>query len=483
MPPTPYPLPTRGRGKRFLMNIYFLGVAGAGVSALASVLVSEGHAVTGSDEGVYPPVSTYLDRLGVKYFTRFDAANVPAEIDLAIIGASAKLKGEDNPELAALKARGVPLYTFPEYLGLYTQKRENIVVAGSFGKSTLTALIAHLLRAEGRDPGFFIGAVPLDLPVTGHAGTDKEFVLEGDEYVISMADRRSKFVLYHPAHTLISSLVHDHVNVFPTLESYEAPFAELVNLTPRTGRLVCARGHGNLERITQGRDVIWYGLQPGSGYGADNIEIGEVTRFDLTLPMGGRITLETELLGLHNIENIVGAAALLLELDLISFESLRAGARSFRGVARRLDKKTTSSRLPCYEGFGSSYEKARSAIEAVRLHFPERPLVVVFEPHTFSWRNEEAKPWYDSVFEGVSRVLVLPPPEHGAAGHAQMSHDEITARIVLAGVNVQGVDNGADVHADLERTLNGDEVVLLLSSGPLDGLAETLPKWLDEKFG
>jgi UDP-N-acetylmuramate: L-alanyl-gamma-D-glutamyl-meso-diaminopimelate ligase len=464
------------------VNIYFLGIAGAGVSALASVLVSEGHTVIGSDEGVYPPVSTYLDRLGVKYFTRFDPANVPAQIDLAIVGASAKLKGADNPELTALKARGVPLYTFPEYLGLFTQNRENIVVAGSFGKSTLTALITHLLRTAGRDPGFFIGAIPLDLPVTGHAGTDATFVLEGDEYVISMQDRRSKFVLYHPAHTLISSLVHDHVNMFPTMADYVAPFAELVKLTPKDGLLVCARGHGPLDRITKGRDVIWYGLEPGPGYGAEDIEIGEITKFNLTLPLGGRVAIETELLGLHNIENIVGAAALLLELDLITLDALRAGARSFRGVARRLDKKTTTSRLPCFEGFGSSYEKARSAIEAVRLHFPQRPLVVVFEPHTFSWRNEDAKAWYDSVFEGASRVLMMPPPEHGAAGHAQMNQDEIVARVVRAGVNVDSVSNGADVLASLERTLNGEEVVLLLSSGPLDGLAESLPRWLDITF-
>ena len=108
-------------------------------------------------------------------------------------------------------------------------------------------------------------------------------------------------------------------------------------------------------------------------------------------------------------------------------------------MARRLDKKTSVSTLPAYEGFGSSYEKARSAIEAVQLHFPKRPLVVVFEPHTFSWRNEEAKPWYDSVFDGVSRVLMLPPPTHGAEGHAQMSQDEIVTRVVLAGVDVAAV--------------------------------------------
>lgn len=464
------------------MKFYFLGIAGAGVSALASMLVSEGHQVTGSDEGVFPPVSTYLDQLGVSYFTRFDAANVPADIDVAIIGASAKLKGEENPELTAIRATGAPMHTFPEFLGLHTQKRDNIVIAGSFGKSTLTAMIAHFLRAAGRDPGYFIGAIPLDLPTTGHWGADREMILEGDEYVISMQDRRSKFVLYHPRHTLISSLVHDHINVFPTPESYEAPFAELVKLTPPDGLLVCAHAHKALHRITQGRRVIWYGLEPDAAYHARDIQIGEVTSFTLVTARGERIALETELLGLHNIENIVGAAALLLELGLVDAAALQKGARGFRGVARRLDKKTTVSRLPAYEGFGSSYEKARSAIEAIQLHFPSRPLVVVFEPHTFSWRNEEAKAWYDSVFAGVSKVLLLPPPQHGAGSHAQMSQAEILARVRAAGVAADSVSGGDETLAVLSDTLSGGEVLLLLSSGPLDGLAQTAPRLLDQRF-
>jgi UDP-N-acetylmuramate: L-alanyl-gamma-D-glutamyl-meso-diaminopimelate ligase len=464
------------------MNIYFLGVAGAGMSALASVLSSQGHSVSGSDDGVFPPVSTYLERLGIPFHDGFDAALVPPCVDAAVIGTSAKLGLDGNPELAELKRRGVPCYSFAEYLGRITGGRETIVVAGSFGKSTLTAMCATFLAEAGRDPGYFIGAVPLDLPTTGHAGTDPQFLIEGDEYIISPEDRRSKFLLYHPSHLLISSLVHDHLNVFPTMADYEAPFAELIDLLPPEGLLVCARGHEPLERLTAGRDVIWYGLGPGPGYVGENIRIGEVSRFDLVTPAGQRIELGTELLGLHNIENIVGAAALLLERGLIDAEGLARGALKFRGVARRLDKKTRRSRIPAYEGFGSSYEKARSAIEAIQLHFPERPLVVVFEPHTFSWRNQEGLGWYDTVFGGSARVLLLPPPGHGANRHQQLSHDEIAARIDAAGVPVRALPNGASVLADLKTSLRGDEVVLLLSSGPLDGLVETVPAWLDAEF-
>ena len=465
------------------MKVYFLGIAGAGMSALASVLISQGVEVTGSDNAVFPPVSDYLNRLGIVWRSGFDAAAVPADIDAAVIGSSAKLDLADNPELAEIVRRGVPRFGFADYLGKHTQDRDNVVIAGSFGKSTLTALAAVMMREAGRDPGYFIGAIPLDLPATGHAGTDPTFLIEGDEYVIGADDRRPKFALYHPRAALVSSIVHDHVNVYPTMADYEAPFASLIDRLPKDALLVCANAYEPLHRLTQGRGVVWYGLAPCDGYWADRIEIGEVTRFALVTPSGERIALTTELLGRHNIENIVGAAALLLERDAVDAEAVQAATAKFRGVARRLDKKTRRSRIPAYEGFGSSYEKARSAIEAIRLHFPERPAVVVFEPHTFSWRNAGALAWYDRVFEGVARVLVLAPPGHGAEGHAQLTQDQILARIRAAGVAAASVANAGEALDDLGDSLTGDEVVLLLSSGPLDGLAASLPAMLDARFG
>lgn len=465
------------------MRYYFLGIAGAGMSALASMLADEGHEVSGSDGAVYPPVSTYLVRQQIPFHTGFDAARLPETIDVAIVGSSTTLKLDTNPELAELVRRGVPRYGFAEYLGLHTQGRENIVVTGSFGKSTLTAMCAAFLREAGRDPGWFIGAVALDLPTTGHWGRDEQLLIEGDEYIVSPQDRRSKFMLYRPSHVLISSLVHDHLNAFPTYESYEAPFRDLIGELPPEGLLVCAHRYEALRRITEGRKVVWYGIEPCLGYYADRIEIGVVTRFDLCTPRGERIGLETELLGLHNIENIVGAAALLMERGLIGPAALARAVRAFRGVARRLDKKTSVSRLPAYEGFGSSYEKARSAIEAMQLHFPRRPLVVVFEPHTFSWRTREGLAWYDSVFDGVAKVVLLPPPVHGAATHEQLTQGEIAARIHNAGVAVTTLPDREAVLAELERELTGEEVLLLLSSGPLAGLADALPPLLDARFG
>jgi UDP-N-acetylmuramate: L-alanyl-gamma-D-glutamyl-meso-diaminopimelate ligase len=469
-----------------MMKCYFLGIAGAGVSALASILKSEGYEVCGSDEGVFAPISTYLDNLGIEYKTSFDAKNVPNDIDIAIIGTTAKINPQTNPELKEIISRNIPYYTFAEYLGFHTKTRDNLVVAGSFGKSSLTALITHILRHSGRNPGWFVGAIAKDLPQTGFWGKDKEFIMEGDEYVISLADRRSKFELYSPKNILLSSIVHDHINMFPTMEEYESRFGKLIERLQEGGKIYAANQYEPIHRLVENagktQDVIWYGLEKNSGFYCENIEIAEITKFDLITPNGEKIKLATTQLGMHNIENIIAACAYCLSENLVSFDQLKAAILAFNGVERRLDKKTETSKIPVFEGFGSSYEKARSAIEAMQLHFAGRKLIVIFEPHTFSWRNRASLNWYETVFKGVNQVLMLPPPTHGAGNHDQLQLDEIIAKCRESGVAIDGYANSDDIIATILNDANDNAAILLLSSGPLDGLPQKLPKVLDEAF-
>ena len=464
------------------MRIHFTGIAGAGMSAAALMMRDAGHEVSGSDEDVFPPMSTYVEGLGFPFSRRFDAANLPDGLDLLVLGASAKLGGEANPEVEEARRRGVRITTFPELVGEATQGRRNTVVAGSFGKSTCTALMAHVLKEAGRDAGWMIGAISPSLPATGHWGEALEVVLEGDEYIVGASDKRSKFVLYHPRDVLLTSLVHDHVNVFPTFAEYEAPFRELLRLLPADSLLV-AKDHPAVRAIaseSRGR-VVWYDTQARDGWSAEALVYGETTRFTLVAPDGGKLALATSLLGEHNIENIVGVSAYLLERGLVTEQALARAVATFGGIRRRLDRLTTVSRAPIIEGFGSSYEKARSAIEAMLLHYPDRPLVVVFEPHAFSWRSRDALSWYDTVFEGAARVLVAPPPSHGAGSHNQSSFEEILERVAATGVPVAGV-RSADEAIGRLSVLSGDEVVLLLSSGPLLGLPDALPPVFDDLY-
>ncbi len=464
------------------MRIHFTGIAGAGMAAVAQMMQDAGHEVSGSDQDVFPPMSTFVEGLGLPVSWRLDAANLPRDLDVLVQGASAKLGGDDNVEAAEARRRGVPVTTFPELVGDLTRDRINTVVAGSFGKSTCAALAAHVLRSCGVDAGWLVGAISPSLPATGRWGASPEMILEGDEYIVGPNDRRSKFDLYHPQRLLLTSLVHDHVNVFPTFAAYEAPFLRLLEGLPEGG-LAVLRDHPAVRSAaarTRAR-IVWYGGGDG-GWRAQDEVFGEVSRFVLVAPDGTRSTMTTGLLGAHNIENIVGVSALLLEAGLVDREGLVRAVASFAGIRRRLDRLTRTSRIPVIEGFGSSWEKARSAMDALKLHFPDRKLVVVFEPHTFSWRSRDALSWYDTVFEGADRVLILPPPGHGAESHHQSTLAEIVERTRAAGVEARPVMDAAEAQ-DALSTLSGDEVVLLLSSGPLAGLPESLPPMFDRLYG
>ena len=173
---------------------------------------------------------------------------------------------------------------------------------------------------------------------------------------------------------------------------------------------------------------------------------------------------------------------MLLEKKLLSPEELAAGIGTFQGVKRRMEPLAPASRVPVYEGFGSSYEKARSAIEAARLHFPDRRLLIVFEPHTFTWRNRAAIADYDDVFAGAAKVFIFEPASQGAGTHAQLTQDEIVARVKAAGFDTEAISDPEAALQRLDDMLRADDVVLLLTSGELGGLIKTIPRLAETKY-
>jgi len=286
-------------------------------------------------------------------------------------------------------------------------------------------------------------------------------------------------LLLHPAHALITPLAHDHFNVFPTPKEYLAPFYELARITDGC-LMVCTEGPLSQEFLRNcPRPCVTYGLREGE-YTAGNIEWGETTHFDL-LHKGERvISLETTLLGEHNLQNIVGVAALALSLNLLTPQELAQGVASFTAPVRRLDRKSQKTRVPVFEGFGSSFEKLRGAIDAVRLHFPNKRLVVVFEPNTIGWRSRATLAQYDSAFAGASVAYLLAPPHDGK--DTELSVEEIAARVNAAGGEARPCHDASEVLNALETSLGESDVVLLSSSGAMGGLTESIPALLERKF-
>jgi UDP-N-acetylmuramate: L-alanyl-gamma-D-glutamyl-meso-diaminopimelate ligase len=447
-------------------TVHFIGIAGAGMSATAKLLKDSGVAISGSDQNAYPPISDYLIEQGICCKTPYAAENIPADTDLFVIGKNAKLVPETNVEVAAAVASGKPIASFAEVLSEHTRHKDNIVVAGSYGKSTSVALLAHCLETAaktlgpGLDPSFFIGAVPLTPSTSARNGLH-----------------------YRPHHLLVTPLAHDHLNVFPTPQDYVRPFLELVALPPADATIVvCGEGSLSTDFLSAlPRPVITYGVHGGDFHAVD-VRYGETTRFTVVHGNSKVADLETIQLGEHNVQNIVGVCAFLLSRRLMPAEHIAAGVATFRGIKRRLDRKSDRTSIPIFEGFGSSYEKAQSAIAAMMRHFPERRLIVVFEPHTFSWRNRAALKWYDDVFRGAGKVFIFEPAAQGAATHDQVSHAEIIARVRAAGCDADPISDPTNAIRALADVLSPDDAILLLSSGNLGGLVELVPALAEQRF-
>ncbi len=464
-------------------KVHIIGVAGVAMSATAKLLQDAGWEVSGSDGACYPPASDYVEKIGITFCHGYKPENIPADVDTIIIGRNAQLTPEDNEEVAHAYEMDVPIKSFPEVLREILADSHRVTVAGSYGKSTVTSLISWILMHAGKDPSYFIGAYPIDMEYTSHKGAGEVAVIEGDEYPTAHWDDRSKFLHFDPADVILTSVEHDHVNVFPTQADYEKPFKKLLKKMPEDGLLVaCTDNFGVSNMLQYAPNYITYGLKSNALWRAENIRYGETSTFDLTHDGNTITSLSTSLLGAHNIQNIVGAAAFVLTRELVTEEELCSAIEAFSGVKRRMNLITRTSQVPTYEGFGSSYEKARSAIEAMTLHYPDKKLVILFEPHTFSWRNRDAISWYDDVFKEASDVLVFHPAEQGASTHKQLTQQEIVDRVAQSGVSAHVVMDTDGIHSILTDILTNDSVLLVLTSGNLDGALDTLPQWLDTHF-
>lgn len=456
------------------------------MSAAAKLLQDDGWTVTGSDENFYPPTSTYVEKLGIQARVGFRPENIPEGVSLIVLGKNAKLSPETNAEVKSALELGVSVKSAAEVIGeISASAARRLVVAGSFGKSTTTALVAWVLKEAGKNPGYFIGAMPLGMDHTADKGGGEFFVLEGDEYPSAHDDNRAKFLHYRPHDVLLTSLRHDHVNIYPTLESYEAPFRQLTHTLKEDGLLVACLDNGDLSGLlaeTRAHTTTYSIANGWANWRARDLWFAETSEFTLMRAREPIASFDTPLLGVHNVQNIIGAAAYLLERELVTLDELRRGVASFRGIARRLDKKTTGSKVPAFEGFGSSNEKAHSAIEAMRAHFPDRRLVVVFEPHTFSWRNRATAHWYDTTFKDVPELLIYHSAGQGKNASAEISADEILARLQKAGVPARAATTSDQILEMLQGTMQENDVMLLLTSGSMDGLIEKIPSWLDERF-
>jgi UDP-N-acetylmuramate: L-alanyl-gamma-D-glutamyl-meso-diaminopimelate ligase len=463
------------------MRIYFMGVCGTAMGNAALLARAAGHEVVGADSGVYPPMSTVLAQAGITLHEGYDPVRLEKLApDLVVVG-NAMSRG--NPEVEwLLDTRAIPFVSLPAFLyDAVLAVRKNIVIAGTHGKTTTTALTAFLLRENGRDPGFLIGGVPLDPPVGNHLGTlGDPFVIEGDEYDSAFFDKRSKFIHYAPHIAVLNNLEFDHADIFRDVADVQRTFLHLTRIVPRNGWIVLNGDDANLRALgpLAWTRVVRVGLEETNDLRLAGFrETAEGVTFRLVWQGRPWAEVKWSLPGIFNARNAAMgalAAGLALFPDDPTKLKLDALAR-FRGVKRRQELLVNTPKLKVIEDFGHHPTALAETLQSFRARFPGHIIHAAFEPRSNTSRTKimqaafmRALAFADDVYLGaIARPEKLKPEER------------FDTEAVIQHLATQGVDAyTAPTHAKLleiiaENTAgetDRPQVVVFFTNGSFDGI-------------
>jgi UDP-N-acetylmuramate: L-alanyl-gamma-D-glutamyl-meso-diaminopimelate ligase len=462
------------------VKIHVSAVCGTAMASLAGLLREQGHEVTGSDQDVYPPMSTQLEALGIDVRSPYAEANVPEDADLVVIG-NALSRG--NPEVEAVLDRRQRYTSMPALVAEeFLRPRRSLVVAGTHGKTTTTSLLAFLLDRAGVSPSFLVGGVPLDFGRSYRLGTGEAFVIEGDEYDSAFFDKRPKFVHYLPSAAIVGNLEFDHADIYPDLAAVQTAFTRLLHVIPRSGFLIAGIESPALAAILgQARcRVETFGLAAGADWRATDVTTGpQGSRFRLL--RGGRDAglFAMPLAGDHNVRNALAALAMAAEAGA-PLESLREALAGFRGVKRRLEKRGEARGVAVYDDFAHHPTAVEATLSALRALGGSGRLVAVFEPRSYTSRTKVFQDDFARAFRAADQVYVaaahLPGRVPEAARLSESDLVEATNRAGGRAVFLPGVD--AIVSALASELREGDRVAIL-SNGGFGGIHDKLLRALE----
>ncbi len=452
-------------------KVHISGIGGTAMVAGARLALEAGWEVRGSDNPLYPPTSDMVRALGVPVAEGYSAGNLDWNPDIVLVG-NALSRG--NPEVEAVLERGLRYMSLPEWMKEHVlRQRVPVAVCGTHGKTTTTALCAHLLDACGQNPGYLIGGQPLGFEHPAHLGPEgAPFVIEGDEYDTAFFDKRAKFFHYLPRIAVVTSVEFDHGDIYRDLEEIEVAFRRMLRQIPRSGWLVtCVDNHALHLKDHAFSQVATYGFSGQADWRGEIL--GAEAGFQrLRVHHGGACwgEFDVPLAGKHNLQNALSALAVGALLGL-GPDALRTALRAFKGVRRRMEVFLEANGITFIDDFAHHPTAIRETIAAARMRWPGRRLRVLFEPRSnttvtnrFQQELVEAFSQADEVWLGpIHRAekiaedtrldrdaLAATLQSHGTLGH--VAHD-------VAGI-VTGVLNGA---------LPGD-VVLILSNGAFGGI-------------
>lgn len=479
-------LPVRmGEGQGMTKHIHMIGIGGSAMSPLAGLLRELGYRVTGSDAGVYPPASTFLESLGIAYSTSFDAAHLTPTPDLIVVG-NAISRG--NVEVEEMLDRRLPHRSLPEVLEeQFLCGKHSIVVSGTHGKTTTTAMLAWIFEVAGRKPNFLVGGIAENFGKSYQLAGGEDFILEGDEYDSAYWDKAAKFFHYQPDDLIITSLEFDHADIYSDFEAYQLAFRRLVNLVPRRGSVVVwgdSEAGEALHNATQKAfcPVIRYGFEKGNDWIASNVQ-SESDGMTFAISNKGQHFGDFRLAatGHHNVLNAM-AALIVAHGTGIELSALREALKTFRSVRRRMDVKGEVDRILVVDDFAHHPTAIRATIEAARLRWRDRPIWAVLEPRSNSMRRKTFQDTLPESLALANHVVLAGVHRAGQLDEEQRLDPEIVATTVRALGKDASVLPNADAIAEMLATeAKQGDLLLVMSNGSFDGLCEKLLKKLSNR--
>ncbi len=452
------------------MRVHFIAIGGSAMHNLAIALHQKGYQVTGSDDTIFEPSKSRLERYELlpSQFGWFPD-RITSELDAIILGMHAK---EDNAELLKAQELGLTIYSYPEFLYEQSKNKTRVVIGGSHGKTTITSMILHVLHYHEKEVDYMVGAQLEGFDTMVHLTEENDFmILEGDEYLSSPIDRRPKFHLYKPNIALVSGIAWDHINVFPTFENYVEQFRIFMNSIVNGGALVYNEEDSEVKTLAEATE-------------------NPIRKFAYTTPNyrieDGKTLLDTpegempiEVFGGHNLSNLAGAKWICQHMGIDEDDFYEAIA-SFKGASKRLEKIAESRTVVAYKDFAHSPSKVSATTKAVKEQYQNRTVLACLELHTYSSLNAEFLKEYEGALDKADEAVVFYSPH--AVKIKQL--EEVSASQIASAFNRDDLiiyTNPEEFHEFLKQRNFSNAVVLLMSSGNYGGLDfNEVKQWIED---
>ena len=457
-----------------MKRIHLIGVCGTAMATLAAMLKTRGFDVRGSDQNMYPPMSDFLVRQEVTTLQGYDAAHITADLDLVIIG-NAISRG--NVELEEVLDRKIRYCSLPEAVrDHFLWGSRSIVIAGTHGKTTTTALAGWLLTYGGADPSVLIGGIAENFDGSYRIGGGREFVIEGDEYDSAFFDKTAKFLKYLPDIAVVNNIEYDHADIYADLDAIRLAFRRFVNLVPRRGLLLlCAddREASALREVARS-PVETFGLADGADWQAHDITIGAgSTSFSvrrLGVPAG---SFEIPLLGAYNVRNALAAVAVGAAVGL-EIDTMAQGLRAFKGVRRRMQLRGTANGVAVYDDFAHHPTAIAETLAGVRSAYPDRRIWAIFEPRSATSCRRVFQDEFARAFDAADRVVLPAVFRSNLPEEQRLSVGQLIEALHAAGKDARYIPKVDDIVASVAKDARPGDLVVVMSNGGFENIHQKL---------